>query len=77
MSERSFTFGIIQKGNKALFEAIVSFLHNLASTELGSEAGDSHSVANIYQRNAGSFFMVIKRKIIIEKVIIPIFDGLT
>jgi len=77
INDRSFTIGIIQKGNKALFEAIVSFLRNLASIELGSEARDSNSVANIYQKNAGTFFMIIKRKIIIEKVIIPLFDGLT
>lgn len=77
INERTFTFGIIQKGNKALFEAIVSYLHNLASVELGSEVGDSNSVANIYQKNTGAFFMTIKRKIIIEKVIIPLFDGLT
>lgn len=77
INERTFTFGIIQKGNKALFEAIVSYLHNLASVELGSEVGDSNSVANIYQKNTGAFFLTIKRKIIIEKVIIPLFDGLT
>lgn len=77
INDRSFTFGIIQKGNKALFEAILSFLDNLASLELGSEAGDRNSVANIYPKNTGAFFMIIKRKIIIEKVIIPLFDSLT
>ena len=74
---RSFTFGIIQKGNQDLFEAIVSFLHNLASLELGSEAGNQNSVANVYPKDTGAFFMVIKRKIIIEKVIIPLFDSVT
>ena len=62
------------RGNKALFEAIVSFL-NLASVDLGCEAGDS--VANIYQKNTGEFFITIKRKVVIEKVIIPLFDSLT
>jgi len=75
---RSFTFGLIQKGNKALLDAIVSFLHNLASVELGSEAVDRNSVANVYSRETtGAFFMTIKRKVIIEKVIIPLFDSLT
>lgn len=77
INSRSFTFGILQKGNKALLEAIVSFLHNLISIELGNEVEDSNNIANIYQKNEGIFFMVVKRKIIIEKVIIPLFDGLT
>lgn len=79
ISSRSFTFGIIQKGNQALLEAIVSFLHNLASLKLGSEACDSNSVANVYSKNtgAGAFFMTVKRIIIIEEVLIPLFDSLS
>jgi hypothetical protein len=70
--------GIIQKGNKALFDAILSFLLDLASIKLGSEVENNRNdVANIYQNNKGAFFIVVKRKIIIEKVILPLFDGLT
>lgn len=72
INERSFSFGIIQKDSKALFEAIQGFLHLALQTELGSE-----SVANIYQNKAGLYFMVIKRVKIIEEVVIPIFDDLT
>lgn len=59
INARSFTFGI---KNKDLFEAIVSFLHNLASLELACIGGDRNSVANVYSRNTGAFFMTIKRK---------------
>lgn len=74
IASRCFTFGISQKGNKALFEAILSFL-NLAYVERGSEAGSS--VANIFQKSTGESVITIKRKEVIEKVIIPLFDSLT
>jgi hypothetical protein len=70
--------GIAQKGNKALLEAIVVFLQNLASQHGLVNFGNDESVAYIYQNKKmdNVYFMVIRRHIILEKLIIPILDGL-
>ena len=78
INNRSFVFVIVQKGNKDLFDAILSFLHNLALVKLGSEVENSNDVGHIYPSNRGNKWnIVVKRRIIIEKVLIPLFDGLT
>jgi hypothetical protein len=77
---KTWEFGIAQKGNKALLEAIAEFLQNLASQdELIYSENNNSSVANIYpNKNLGDvYFMVIRRHIILEKLIIPILDPLT
>jgi len=77
--ERLFTFGIVQKGNKALFEVILYFLNNLAGRECAPllRRGNSESAVKIFSNKVGIFSLVVKRAEFIEKVIIPLFDSLT
>lgn len=91
--ERFFTFGIIQKGNKPLFEAVQSFLNNLLISNPDLKGMDkdkrfeeecdvlglnkSESAIKIISNKKGLFSLIVKRAGFIEMVIIPLFDRLT
>lgn len=81
---RDFVLGIIQKNSKAVFEKIQKFLFDLAAQhnlneQLTNLQNDQANVANIYLSSAGQdlYTLKIKRQIVIEKIIIPLFDVLT
>lgn len=91
--ERFFTFGIIQKGNKLLLEAIQDFLNNLVISNydpkgtnkdkrFAEECGvlgldNCESALKIIPNKKGLFSLIVKRAGFIEMVIIPLFDSLT
>lgn len=77
----SFEFYLIQKGNKALFEAIKCYLHNLAiSPEVKQDVIEEASGTDwvkIYLSGKGQYSLSVTREYYIEFVIIPLFDTLT
>ena len=77
---KSWAWGIAHKGNdKALLEAIGKFLRNLAYHKgLDIAAGNEESGVFIYpiKTKKDVYFIVIRQRGILEKLIIPIFDSL-